>query len=458
MDNSGYDIGPHDEEYHNELEMDLVIDNPPDADYPSVPPQFHSRYTSSQENNVSSMPPEYTQHRVYGTDQVVWRRHFEEPIDMTPPDQNPLNTVPCPVPVDIVHNVLHIESNRLQTFAGKWPAQANVTPKALAREGFYYEGPGDRVRCVFCSGVLKHWEKGDVVSEEHKKHFPNCVVHRVRAAGHRGANPIIDSQQVAAHLDRSTTADLGVKSTDDTTADSLGIVKNKPKFPQYGIESTRLGTFRDWPGQIKQTPEDMAKAGLYYLGKGDQVMCFSCGGRLHTWDPTDDPMEEHAKWYPQCAFVKLARGGNSSSRNGRTVADLDNLEKNASVQALVDNGCKLEDISHAIEQLHMDGVGVSTIPSAEAIWEKIEEKSQTQGREVVVQNGHSQSSDDVQALLTENRELKEQRLCKVCQENEISVIFLPCGHLTCCSQCATSLSECPICRGKINGSAKAYWP
>ncbi|XP_046551212.1 E3 ubiquitin-protein ligase XIAP-like [Haliotis rubra] len=422
MDDTGYDIGPQDEEYQHG--MDLTTDNPPDIGF-------------SHENNISSMPPEYTRHQVYGTNHVVWRRMFEEPIDMTPPEQNPLNRADaCPQPVDIVNNPLHMESNRLKTFEGKWPAQTPVTPKALARDGFYYIGPGDRVRCAFCTGVLKLWDKGDVVSEEHKKHFPHCVVHRVRAAG---AQVAPDSSQIAK-------------------ADSLGIVINQPKYPQYALESTRLRSFNVWPSQMKQKPADLAKAGLFYLGKGDRVKCFTCGHVLSSWEPTDNPMAEHERWFPTCPFVRLVKGDNSSeTQNGTTVADTDQLAKNASVQALIDNGCKLEDISKAIEDLHMDGD--DSIPSAVAILEKIEERSQAQNG-MRIQNGHSQSNDDVQvqSLLNENRELKEQRLCKVCLENEISVIFLPCGHLVCCSHCATSLSNCPICRVKINGSAKAYWP
>ncbi|XP_067676028.1 baculoviral IAP repeat-containing protein 7-B-like [Haliotis asinina] len=429
MDDNGYDIGPQDEEYQNGLEMDLTTDNPPDVG-------FQSPFDVSHENNISSMPPEYTQHRVYGTNHMVWRRIVEEPIDMTPPEQNPLNRADvCSEPVDIVTNPLHVEGNRLKTFEGKWPAHPPVTPKALARDGFYYVGPGDRVKCVFCMGVLKLWEKGDVVSEEHKKHYPHCVVHRARAACHQTAP---SSHQVAQ-------------------ADSLGIVRNNPKHPQYAVESTRLRTFKDWPSQMKQKPEDLAKAGMYYLGKGDRAKCFSCGGVLSNWDPTDDPMAEHERWFPDCPFVKLVKGDNSSGpKNGTAVTDADQFVKNAPVQALIDHGYKLEDISKAIEDLHMDGVGQDSIPSAVAILEKIEERSQTQTR-MMTENGHSQTNDDVQALLNENRELKEQRLCKVCLEKEISVIFLPCGHLTCCSQCATSLSECPICRTKINGSAKAYW-
>lgn len=35
-----------------------------------------------------------------------------------------------------------------------------------------------------------------------------------------------------------------------------------------------------------------------FLGEGDKVKCFHCGGGLTDWKPNEDPWEQHAKWYP----------------------------------------------------------------------------------------------------------------------------------------------------------------
>ena len=51
----------------------------------------------------------------------------------------------------------------------------------------------------------------------------------------------------------------------------------------------------------------------------------------------------------------------------------------------------------------------------------------------------------------------DSKLCKICLSEEIKVVFLPCGHLVCCEQCANRVSHCPICRKYINGTVKAYW-
>ncbi|BFZ09888.1 hypothetical protein BsWGS_12925 [Bradybaena similaris] len=63
---------------------------------------------------------------------------------------------------------------------------------------------------------------------------------------------------------------------------------------------------------------------------------------------------------------------------------------------------------------------------------------------------------DSMRLAEENRQLKEQRLCKICMDEEVCVAFIPCGHLVSCSTCAPALNQCPICRAKIRGTIRTY--
>lgn len=64
--------------------------------------------------------------------------------------------------------------------------------------------------------------------------------------------------------------------------------------------------------------------------------------------------------------------------------------------------------------------------------------------------------DETEVLLDENRRLKEQRLCRICMEEDITIAFLPCGHLCCCAHCAPAMRKCPICRAFIKGTVKTY--
>lgn len=54
------------------------------------------------------------------------------------------------------------------------------------------------------------------------------------------------------------------------------------------------------------------------------------------------------------------------------------------------------------------------------------------------------------------RQLQEERTCKVCMDKLVSIVFIPCGHLVVCGDCAASLRHCPICRAVIRGSVRAF--
>merc|ERR1712141_163995 len=93
------------------------------------------------------------------------------------------------------------------------------------------------------------------------------------------------------------------------SSDSNVIPHNPPSNKEYSLEEHRLRTFNDrlWPRGLKQRPEDLAKAGFYYIGIGDQVLCFHWSGGLQNWEPNDDPWEEHAKHFPLCEFLNLIK-------------------------------------------------------------------------------------------------------------------------------------------------------
>ena len=67
---------------------------------------------------------------------------------------------------------------------------------------------------------------------------------------------------------------------------------------------TRLGTFLTWESSIFHAqPEELADAGLFNIGKRDQVKCWYCNGGLQHWESEDVPWFEHAKWYPLCEYL-----------------------------------------------------------------------------------------------------------------------------------------------------------
>ncbi len=69
----------------------------------------------------------------------------------------------------------------------------------------------------------------------------------------------------------------------------------------------------------------------------------------------------------------------------------------------------------------------------------------------------SHNGNDAHArTLQENRELREQRTCRVCRCNDVSMLLLPCRHLCLCKDCETRLDACPLCRSPKQASVQVY--
>ncbi|KAK9871332.1 hypothetical protein WA026_011599, partial [Henosepilachna vigintioctopunctata] len=177
------------------------------------------------------------------------------------------------------------------------------------------------------------------------------------------------------------------------------------------IYERRVATFANWPKSLKQKPTDLAAAGFYYLGIGDQTLCFYCGGGLKDWVEEDDPWEQHALWFPQCNYLLL-------KKTPAFVKDVQEKHKS--------------DLS----------------------------SSKQNETEVVASSSSSHNSKESPSAVVEERERnnaeESSTLCKICYKNELAVVFLPCGHMVACVDCASGLKECAICRKEIQANVRAF--
>lgn len=146
------------------------------------------------------------------------------------------------------------EGARLQTFHN-WPADAPVTSGDLARAGFFFLGPGDKVQCFCCGGILRCWVHGDSPATEHKRHFPTCSFILGRAVGNlplqAGSSDSVDGQ-LLSQLQRMTMDDQGTAG--------------QAVYPEMEAEDSRLTTFHNWPTEASIQPDVLARAGFFYTG------------------------------------------------------------------------------------------------------------------------------------------------------------------------------------------------
>ena len=105
-----------------------------------------------------------------------------------------------------------------------------------------------------------------------------------------------------------------------------------PMVPHMRSEEARLRTFSAWPSTAPVRPQDLAQAGLYYLGDVDHVQCFCCNNMLGGWGAGDTAWGEHAKHVPDCSFIHGNDVGNVPLAGG-TVEEECGSRQQANVRA-----------------------------------------------------------------------------------------------------------------------------
>nr|XP_009669166.1 PREDICTED: baculoviral IAP repeat-containing protein 7 isoform X2 [Struthio camelus australis] len=336
--------------------------------------------------------------------------------DAVPPQETLLRTARCQLFKFIMRN----EARRLRTF-WQWPDSSPVSAHDLAKAGFFFVGPGDEVQCFCCGGILKDWAPGDCPVVEHLKFFPSC---KFICGEDIGSQQVFPLEEIFDCVDGQLLSLLQRIDSEDIA------LPNQPEYPEMGTEEMRLSTFQSWPQYTEVHPEQLARAGFFYTGRGDMVRCFYCDGSVRNWEFGDDPWREHAKWYPRCEFLLQSRGrefvsGVQESFFSTLVSPRDSWH-----------------------QAHQDSSA-----SQDPVQRETETSCSGEERQLA-----QQKESDKSPLSTEEqlRRLQAERMCKVCMDRDVSVVFVPCGHLVACAECAPNLSLCPICRAVIRGSVRTF--
>ncbi|KAK3098518.1 hypothetical protein FSP39_020265 [Pinctada imbricata] len=141
---------------------------------------------------------------------------------------------------------------------------------------------------------------------------------------------------------------------------------DRSRFPRYAVLTVRISSFHGFPCYVSQSPRQLALAGFYYLGYGDGVQCYFCGGKLTNWEPGDDPFVEHAKWFPMCLFLRETKGQDFISLVEDTYRDekSSNFDVNISeedLDTLYDKSTdKITNRNHVHRQEHSDEIEIGT--------------------------------------------------------------------------------------------------
>lgn len=163
------------------------------------------------------------------------------------------------------------------------PWSQNIFPSCaqMIAAGFFYCNVGDRVICIYCELVCQQWTPNiDDPWEVHKTLSPTCPF-------------------VIAILRQQETTPIPMVNKSANIATPNKIIT---------ALSQLQSTFGRWNSGNRPSVENFARAGFYWSGVTTIVTCFYCNGSLLKWRANDNPMVEHARWFPHCAYAKQECG------------------------------------------------------------------------------------------------------------------------------------------------------
>ena len=296
------------------------------------------------------------------------------------------------------HPEYSMELERLKSYTG-FPCDLLVAPSVLAKAGFFYTGSGDCVRCFHCDLGLRHWEPGDEPWEEHARWYPKCTY----ILGVKGREYI---QHIQEKHGRVYTTPLNAVVKEESSSTTQPLQEN-------------TGSQSSWLTEQMNLPMTKAVLEMGY----SRVLVSAVIERKNASDGAGFP-KIHSLLE---AIFKIEESGNHDLSSSSTA----------------------------------EPVAAPAGHSAGKAEQKEQQQQQQQQQPAAGGQGAKQDAEkpcllDSVSILEENRQLKEQQLCKVCRDNDVKIVFLPCGHLCCCATCAPVLARCPICRQFVRGTVRVY--
>ncbi|XP_071115027.1 baculoviral IAP repeat-containing protein 7-like [Haliotis cracherodii] len=319
-----------------------------------------------------------------------------------------------------VHPLYKNIQSRLDSFMG-WNASHVQDPQVLATAGFFYAGYSDCVRCFYCGVGLKTWEEGDDPWVEHVRWRSSCsYIRRLK-----GDNFVI----------QALTNKASPQPTFTNTHSS-----QRPANAAVVARAVEMGYTRQ---MVERAVTEMSQS--YNVpraaGETDQhpVQLEALIERLViASEETDERhrMSDIPEERPRISDIPEER---------QRVSDIPRERHHVSEvpQSLPARLAPLRNSTIASQQTSV------TTPTVSSIRHPREHKPGTE-------SSRSMPPSLQRQIKEENRALRDENTCKVCLERSSCVVFLPCGHLVTCAECAPALRKCPICRSLIRGTVRTY--
>ncbi|CAF4665421.1 unnamed protein product [Rotaria sp. Silwood1] len=324
--------------------------------------------------------------------------------------------------------------------------------------------------CIYCNLICQQWISSiDDPCEVHKILSPNCIYVTTKLM-----NPTVSSIII---VNESSTTNIA-----SSTSNHLSSIRTSDIVFRASCAATT-------------------------------VTCFYCNGSLQNLDSHDNPMIEHARWFPYCAYAKplcgeeLYRKIQKYKRIQQKRVRAKELREEAGSNDLINinvtrNGGKLlipdeyqnfklsiikqcwEDqlrIKHddfvpdcdlyiacliLRKQIkHIDAIGMSeekltTAKEAQSI-ENHTDAEVNISSQSLTSSGNERDAQKNKKITNVNdqsqsNDSQSSNLCVLCITEEKNLACIPCGHMSTCVACGHSLRLCPICRREIDAFIRIY--
>jgi len=129
--------------------------------------------------------------------------------------------------------------------------------------------------------------------------------------------------------------------------------------------------------------------------------------------------------------------------DGRVLKKKKALISNKLVEDLIQLGYHKGDIlesMYTINEANEDANKISNVVK------ELERKKDERRKEMEVEHSSKSKDDDGD----------EENSCKICFENRIDCVIIPCGHISICINCSVGLKLCPMCRQDIVQVIKTF--
>ncbi|XP_059225226.1 death-associated inhibitor of apoptosis 2 isoform X2 [Stomoxys calcitrans] len=406
---------------------------------------------------------------------------------------------------------LMIESNRLSTFRN-WP-NPNISPESLAKAGFFYLNRSDEVKCAWCKGVIAQWEKQDDAFQEHRRFFPECPraqlgpLIEIASAGIRdlGIQEILPAKNPKfSSLDARlrTYTNWPIPNIQEPEMLAQAGLYYQEVDDQVRCFHCNMG-LRSWEKEDDPWFEHAKWYPMCHfvrLVKGanyvQEVQELTRSSASHSADSPCMTIEEAMLTAPVRLALEMGVNGGiirnetlrQLNQSGKPYANVDDLLK-----AVFDERKDIEERNSGditFSSYGSDCAGyinnhtfpVSTDNSSITLQGDNSSSSTTNCSSTIERNSRQPESSSANpaiqqkpcnvnigtnlvdepvkesslSLEEENRKLKDARLCKICLDEEVAVVYLPCGHLVTCVQCAPGVVQCPMCRTTIKGFVRTF--